>query len=291
MAVLEKPDSIFLWAPKTSTLQAGILDRLVSPPATPRSAQAHEENVDATAGKLLTHKFGCCGCSHNHWQIRGNEGHTWLHILLDMLFVLDKVYGLVRKTRKTQSQLNEPLRTADSSFFLPVPISTTLKTNNMPSPSKMREKEEVKPNALALPFKKKWGMRHEGRINWIQALYNWEIQIIICSCEFKVSGNPMNEPFMNYGPHHVAGIHDFLQIFTTELLAVKGKHGPIKQMGYLWWQGEMGRGDEINVPLSCGSCDTDNHNGGWSENLLQYFIVLGLVNGVTQLLQKPSTRQ
>ena len=35
MAAVENPDSVFFWEPRIWTLQAGILDKLVSPPAIP----------------------------------------------------------------------------------------------------------------------------------------------------------------------------------------------------------------------------------------------------------------
>jgi len=41
-----------------------------------------------------------------------------------------------------------------------------------------------------------------------------------------------------------------------------------------------------NKPLSCRCCYTDNHYCSRSQNLLQHFIVLRLVNIITQFLQK-----
>lgn len=40
IAALENPDKVFFWDPNKRTLQAGILDKLVSPPADPMSLAA-----------------------------------------------------------------------------------------------------------------------------------------------------------------------------------------------------------------------------------------------------------
>lgn len=45
MAAVENPDRVFFWAPSTNKLQAGILDRLVRPPATPFNSEEKIYNL------------------------------------------------------------------------------------------------------------------------------------------------------------------------------------------------------------------------------------------------------
>jgi len=60
MAVVEKPDRVLFCAPSSRMLQAGILDRLVSPPATPGGEQ-----------KTYRHDTGQGHCVHNKCRYCG----------------------------------------------------------------------------------------------------------------------------------------------------------------------------------------------------------------------------
>jgi hypothetical protein len=45
------------------------------------------------------------------------------------------------------------------------------------------------------------------------------------------------------------------------------------------------------IPLSSRGSDTDNHDGGIGQNLLQVLIVLALIQAVSQLLERKVERE
>lgn len=59
----EKPDSVFRWAPSSMMLQAGILERLVRPPATPATVGRKEGEMKGGQKQPRAFVWGLTACS------------------------------------------------------------------------------------------------------------------------------------------------------------------------------------------------------------------------------------